>query len=337
MDEAHRLISGGQASKGMDLLVGSLLAVRSREETGSWEQLSPLIIEHPVGRLVWQDPFTEHSYRKPSGYSGDARLLDYLYGHSEPPAEVSALGKDVFAYMMAQLGARSVRSRAQILAHIIDQAAAEVRAPRILSIACGHLREAALSEAVNQHRVGEFVAFDQDADSLAEVQRTFGQKGVRVVQGSVRTILSEKVRFENFDLVYAAGLYDYLSDRVATRLTRMMFDMLVPGGRLVVANFAPCLPETGYMETFMAWKLIYRQPHELQTLGQGIAGDEWKSNRLFWDEHESIVFLDVTRRGPKLQIIRPDSAQLAVVGLRGRVNGNRNFHDGDRREGPLGL
>jgi SAM-dependent methyltransferase len=297
LDDAYHLLSSGQVSEGMERLMSGLSEIREHCRSERWEQNSHAEgLNHPVSRLVWQDPFTEHSYRKPSGYPGDARLLDYLYGVSEAPAETSPLGKEVFSYMMAQLGARGVRSRREILAQIIDETASEVRMPRVLSIACGHLREAALSGAVNEHRIGEFVAFDQDADSLAQVEGTFAGKGVRVVQGSVRSILSQKARFENFDLVYAAGLYDYLADRVATRLTRAMFDMLAPGGRLIVANFAPCLPETGYMETFMAWKLIYRQPQELQTLSQLILCNEWRANRLFWDEHQSIVFLELSKR-----------------------------------------
>ena len=115
------------------------------------------------------------------------------------------------------------------------------------------MREAELSSALAEGRIGEFLALDQDPQSLAHVQRELGEKGVQTVQSSVRAILAEKTGFENMNLIYAAGLYDYLSDRVAARLTRLMFDMLAPGGRLVIANFAPCLPEVGYMETFMAW------------------------------------------------------------------------------------
>ena len=111
-------------------------------------------------------------------------------------------------------------------------------------------------------QIKEFVALDQDADSLAHVNRAYAGTGVRTVQASVKSILSGKIAFEGFDFVYAAGLYDYLAERVATRFTRLMFDMLAPGGRLLVANFAPVLPEVGYMETFMDWKLIYRTAEE---------------------------------------------------------------------------
>ena len=65
---------------------------------------------------------------------------------------------------------------------------------------------------------------------------------------------------------------------------------------MLVANFAPTLPEVGYMETFMDWKLIYRTAEEMALLSGEIPGDEWKSSRLFWDEPENIIFLDLVKR-----------------------------------------
>ena len=218
--------------------------------------------------------------------------------------------------MMGCLGARSVRSRAEILAGIIDETTKRTESPRILSVACGHLREASQSAALRDGRVGEFLALDQDGDSLAEVARSVGSR-VRIVQNSVRSLLAGKTHLGGFHLIYAAGLYDYLSDRVASRLTRLLFDMLAPGGRLVVANFATPLPEAGYMESFMGWKLIYRNADEMNRLSEEISPEEWKSHRIFWDEHESVLFLDLVRRNvvrPKL-IVRKHNGYV-IPGLR---------------------
>ena len=77
-----------------------------------------------------------------------------------------------------------------------------------------------------------------------------------------------------------------------------MFDMLAPGGRLVIANFTPRLADIGYIESYMAWRLIYREPEHMTALARDIASSEWHSHRLFWDEHESIIFLEITKRRP---------------------------------------
>jgi hypothetical protein len=101
-----------------------------------------------------------------------------------------------------------------------------------------------------------------------------------------------------------------------------MFDMVVPGGRVLVANFAPGLPEVGYMESFMAWKLIYRTPEEMTRLSADIPGSEWKSHRVFWDASENIVFLDVVKRAARVGAsagrleLSPDfAADVAVPGM----------------------
>jgi len=127
-----------------------------------------------------------------------------------------------------------------------------------------------------------------------------------------------KVNFEGFHFVYAAGLYDYLSERVAARLTRQMFDMVLPGGRVLVANFAPGLPEVGYMETFMGWKLIYRTPEEMARLSAEVPGGQWKSHRVFWDASENIVFLDLVKRAARTRVAVPGMGHVTFgTGVRG--------------------
>jgi hypothetical protein len=231
--------------------------------------------------------------------------LDYLYGVAGTPTGTTPLGASVFDHMMAQQGAVGVRARRDVLAQLIDETADEFDQPRILSIACGHLREGTQSAALMDGRVGELVALDQDGDSLAEIERVYAGKPVRTVNCSVRALLAGKVNFEGFHFVYAAGLYDYLSERVAARLTRQMFDMVVPGGRVLVANFAPGLPEVGYMETFMGWNLTYRTPDEMARLSAEVPGGQWKSHRVFWDASENIVFLDLVKRTARTRATLP--------------------------------
>ena len=317
--------SPNSAGPAMFELQSELAAVKQKTTPEVWKEIQSLCLAHPVSKIFHQDPFTGHCFRKPRGYAGDAELLDYLYGITDAPPGTSPIGRSIFHHMMEQQGALSVRSRGRILAQVIDEVAERRKSPRILSIACGHLREGIHSQALMGGRVGEFIALDQDTDSLAHVARAYAGTGVKTVNGSVKALLGEKIWFEGFDLVYAAGLYDYLSERVAVRLTRMMFDMLAPGGRLLVANFAPTLPEVGYMETFMDWKLIYRTAEEMARLSGDISGDEWKSNRLFWDEPENIVFLDIVKRAA----VKP-MMEFRGAGKKFSVPGREFFRPGNR-------
>jgi hypothetical protein len=115
-----------------------------------------------------------------------------------------------------------------------------------------------------------------------------------------------------------------LSERVASRLTKLLFEMLRPGGRLLVANFAPCLHDIGYMETFMGWRLIYREANQMAEVSREIPSAQWSSHRMFWDQHENVIFLDLTKRSAKVSItINRALDQLAVPGLR-NVKVNRS-------------
>ena len=317
LDEAHALLSQGKIVAGMDLLMDRLSDLRKEVGPEEWEALLHAeLVHHPIGRIIWQDPFTSHSYRKPRGYPGDAMLLDYIYGYQPPPPDTTSIGQTILQFNRDRQAPRSVRSRAQVLAEMIDRTAEEFISPRILSIACGHLREAGKSQAVMSGRIGEFLALDQDAESLAQVRRAFGDKGVKTVESSIRGILTGKVTFNDLHFVYAAGLYDYLAERVASRLTRLMFDMLVPGGRLLVANFTPRLADIGYIESYMGWKLIYREPEQMTALARDIASSEWHSHRLFWDEHESIIFLEIIKRRRPTITFGPGANGATVPGLK---------------------
>ena len=296
LDGAYEALTCGPIEKGMETLMEGLSAVRKRCDSEEWERLVHIeLLCHPVGPLIWQDPFTRHSFEKPRGYPGDAALLDYIYGSDLPP-QTSALGAAILQFNRDRRAPRSVRSRRQILAQTIDQTAARVRLPRILAVACGHLREAADSRALSDGTIGELIALDHDAEALQQVETDFKEKRVRTIHASVRSILSQKLALGNLDLVYVPGLYDYLTDRVATRLTRYLFDMLAPSGQLLIANFSPSIGDMGYMESFMAWRLVYRDPIQLAALSADIDSSRWSSKQLFWDEHESVVFLELTKR-----------------------------------------
>jgi hypothetical protein len=152
-----------------------------------------------------------------------------------------------------------------------------------------------LSEVVRGGRVGEYLALDQDAASLQEVQRSYGHFGMTTWHASLRPLLTSDHDFGPFDLIYVAGLYDYLAATTARRLTRNLFALLTPGGRLLVANFLPNVPAVGYMESYMAWHLLCRTGRELAALADEVPPREIASTEVFEDPNGNIVFLLLTK------------------------------------------
>lgn len=130
-------------------------------------------------------------------------------------------------------------------------------------MAAGHGRELALSQAFQQGLLTEFVALDHD----------LGQ----------------------FDLIYSAGLYDYLETPVAERLPQVLFDLLNPGGQLLYANFAPDIPAVGYIEEIMDWWLIYRDAAQTLALPERIDASQISRANRYSDLDHNIHFVELKR------------------------------------------
>ena len=100
-----------------------------------------------------------------------------------------------------------------------------------------------------------------------------------------------------YDLVYSSGLYDYLEDRIATKLTQCLFNRLRPGGKVLICNFLPQIFDAAFMESYMGWDLIYRSQDEIAELASSIPQDEIASKRIWSDAHDAVVYMELMRRG----------------------------------------
>lgn len=298
-DRVRASIERGLFNEGLDDLFAGLEQVRSALDLDRWIAFTRQTrADRALADLVYQDPLTRRALDKPRGYAGDAVMMDYVYGlHSGHAAwtQATAFGRALLTYLQHGSAGRGVRNRREHLARLIDEIADRTAHPSVLAIAAGHLREAELSAVVASGRAGRFVAMDADAESLREVETQYSSLGVETVHASVRHILARKIRPGTFDFVYAAGLYDYLNDAVATALTARMFELTRPGGRVLVPNFAPCCRDRAYLETFMAWDLIYRDEYDMSRLVANIPVAEIASYDIYSDPSASIVYLSIEK------------------------------------------
>jgi SAM-dependent methyltransferase len=250
-------------------LMHRLYELKNKSAPLVWEHLAAIAQSHPVTEFLLQDPLTRWSFEKPRGYSGDAQLLDFIYEHravADRLAEASPLGKEIYDFTRQSASAVAVRERRVILSSLVDRVADERDGAEILAVAAGHLREAELSNALNAGKLKRWIALDQDPLSVGLVQSNFRDTTIEAIDGSVRDILGRRKSLGFFDLVYAAGLYDYLAEDVAVRLTERCLEMLKPGGKFLLANFARHIGVEGYMETFMNWPLLWRNEEEVWSI-----------------------------------------------------------------------
>lgn len=299
MTQIMQRLESGEYEQGMEYLFQFLRNRRRKLSIDEWKSfISSEVLTHPIRNLIHKDPLTYRSFSKPRGYPGDAVILDYIYGcgaMAAPPEDIIAKG--IYAYTTSVPAPRAVRFRRNLIARTIDRLSETLPHPvRILSIAAGHLREAEISGAVRAKRIGDFTAFDYDEKSLQIISQEYSQFGVSTIQGSVRQLLAGKYEFGDFDFVYAAGLFDYLTQPVGQRLVQIMFDTLRKNGELLVANFIPDIHDVGYMESFMDWYLIYRNDDEALDLLSLIPKDKINELALSHDPDKNIVFITAQKK-----------------------------------------
>jgi SAM-dependent methyltransferase len=296
LDEMAEQLRRGDAGE-LSRMMPAFDGVRRALPRGEWLAFTTDVArKHPIFALIQEDPSSRRSYEKPRGYPGDAVILDLLYGDVVDPGPMSDVGRLVNRWTLACAAPTSVQLRRTLLTRLLDETADERPGCRVLSVACGHLREGQKSAALRAGRIAELVALDQDPESLAVIEREQAQAGVRPVRGTVKELLLGKVDAKGFDLVYAAGLYDYLDPRAATALTANLLSRLSSGGRLVVANFAHELPDIAYMEAMIDWHLIYRDEKEMQAIADAAIAKVPATHRTYRDEPGNVVYLELRRR-----------------------------------------
>ena len=290
LNRVHGLFVAGQVRAAFRWLGHPLSSLRDAAlAQGRHEEVAHAIRKHPLYGLVVEDPYTRRARDKPRGYAGDAVMLDYVYAGAPPgDEELTALGRQVFSATTRGPMGLSVMFRRHLLQAHINEVVAGHDAARILSVASGHCRELAGSLVETPEFAGRFTAFDQDPDSCAEVAATHRGLAVDVVCSTVKALMAGRhADLGRFDLVYSAGLYDYLPDAVATRLTAVLAGMLAPGGRLLIANFTRHGQGRGYMEWFMDWPLLLRSEAELAAIAQAAGPGRVSS---FVDPHGNVAY-----------------------------------------------
>jgi extracellular factor (EF) 3-hydroxypalmitic acid methyl ester biosynthesis protein len=256
----------GEVEPAMTDFVATLASTRSALALADWRQAAAIFAAHPVHDLLLHDPYTANAYRKQRGYAGDADTLDFVYRLRGAPIETSPLGRRLFQITTDVPIACAVRARSRYLGDRV--AACRERNPdaTIVSIACGHMRELEGFELPAGR--GRIFGLDHDPETIARLARLHAGV-VTARQASVRQILARAEVVPQADLIYAAGLFDYLDDRTARLLIRRLRARLLPRGSLLVTNLTCRNDEIAYMEAIMDWWMVYRSEADLRGLVEG--------------------------------------------------------------------
>lgn len=299
-EAAYRIERGLSATQTIDFVTRYLHEQRRDLPPAVWGKIVPLVQQHRLASFFLQDPLTKWSWDKPRGYSGDAHLLDLIYRHPDVQHQIdeaTPLGRELFEYTSNAPSSQANRDRREILARYVDLAAdANGQGTEVLSIAAGHLREADCSVSLKDGRLARWAALDQDPESVATIKRDYGGDVVTTINGSVRDILTKKVHPGLYDHVYASGLYDYLTEKVAVKLTSRALEFVKPGGTFLFANYSYPILVDGYLETFMNWALVLRSAEDMETIiAKACEGMDIESD-VFFGENKNLVYGVIRKR-----------------------------------------
>ncbi len=236
-------------------------------------------IKRQLHPLVLCSPFIYRTFQKPLGYAGDYEMVSMML---RDPYE----GSSMFAKILNRLfldTAPVVAHRNRIIylkQRLHDETArmhAQGKVARIFNLGCGPAQEIQnflIDDDLCDH--ADFLLLDFNDETITNTTRDLEglrarhrrRTGIKLEKRSVHQILKESSRtgagFEtnSYDVVYCAGLFDYLSDRICRRLLEVFYDLLAPGGLLIATNVDLSNPSRNWMEYVLEWHLVYRDKEQ---------------------------------------------------------------------------
>lgn len=215
------------------------------------------------------------SFTKPHGHAGDFEIIDRLY--TKYTTDDPDLKKwDIF--FQAQRAPEAVRNRKTYFLELVT--CLQKTFPRktslpVLNVASGPARDVfEFFDACGRDHAVYFDCVDNDANAIEYAMELCAPHLDRI-----RFQETNALRFRarrDYQLVWSAGLFDYLGDKGFTFLLKRMIDSLRDDGELVIGNFSPRNPTRDYMEIIGDWHLYHRTEDELMELATscGIAEED---------------------------------------------------------------
>jgi extracellular factor (EF) 3-hydroxypalmitic acid methyl ester biosynthesis protein len=306
--DVHRVVTSAEYATFKELFDQKLAELESHVKDFSKEEHERhgFYFRKHVWDIIRASEFLLRTNLKPRGYAGDSVMMRMIYENQFRGPTI--FSRFVHRHPIEAAAAEAVRNRVTLLSNrIAGLAAAHTRGGprlRIMSVACGpawELRE--VFRTPEDFDRFEVTLLDQDAEALAEarlmIARLETSCGVRLrarfVQESVRTMLRTadlSARWGRFTFLYSMGLFDYLTTPVAQVVLQRLYDLLEPGGELVIGNFHVKSISRVYMEYWMDWVLLYRTEKQFRELAQGLPGAE---TSIVFEETASQMFLSVRK------------------------------------------
>ncbi|HEX3429302.1 MAG TPA: PilZ domain-containing protein [Rhizomicrobium sp.] len=242
-----------------------------RERRDAVKEFTEVVLTPELrGGAIW-----DRSYAKPLGYPGDFGVMNQVY-------DWERVGSDAYAMLLHRVGlevAECIKTRMELVRSEIGNVITSTngRTARIMSLGCGSAREVEtwLTRSRTAPPRAEFTLVDQEQLALdyayraayPHIVRTEERCRLNCMHISFTDLLRGNGEMKNLppqDLIYSVGLLDYLTDRRAASLVRRLFELLMPGGLLIIGNMNETpLSNLWPMEFITDWSLYYRSEPQM--------------------------------------------------------------------------
>ncbi|MBT4762050.1 MAG: methyltransferase domain-containing protein [Bdellovibrionaceae bacterium] len=243
-------------------------------------------LREKISGIAYKSPFAQRVYKKPLGYAGDFESMNLIYKNE-------IVGKTLFEkvlhhYYLHEPSPKAVRNRSEYITARITETLLERKGQKeinILSVACGPSNEwqgLVKSGQFNEYDNVNVYLLDQDVRALQfsqeQVKKLCLEHNCKInffyINKAIKNLISESGEGEQkYDLIYSAGLFDYLSAPVAKITAKQLYSKLKDKSELIIGNFNVGNPNVAGITIIFDWHLIYRSMDNLRDLFEGVCSD----------------------------------------------------------------
>ncbi len=255
------------------------------------EKLDCILTNKELSNLCWgyifreifpiliKSNFFKRVYFKPKGYPGDFLMMEAIYKNM--PNGDGLLGKLIDKYFLNAPAARAVRERRRMLSKLLFDYSSKITENldneeklKIMNLACGSNRE--LFDFLSQFEKTvdiECTCIDADNDALFYTQNSVDifehNASIQLINDNViKWAIKRKAPPNCYDqhIIYSSGLTDYLNDKLFIAFVKLCYDLLRPGGRVIISNYSINNPNKAWMDHIFMWRLIHRTEKDMKQL-----------------------------------------------------------------------
>mgnify|MGYP000397903064 CR=1 FL=1 len=228
-----------------------------------------------VGVWVYKSAIVKRAFEKPIGYPEDYRMLELIYENSPVSKNIGLYFDNIFLKSPYSV---SIRNRKNHLARKIIGFInnSQLNSLNILSVCSGTGHEIADAlPLLKPHKKVKFTFVETDEKALDFSRNLLSQKMEENIrfdfkhEAVFRILEADRLinKYDKQNLIYTLGIIDYLSDRAAKRIIKVLYSSLEKGGKLILTHrdrdktFPPIPPDW-----LCDWKVIARNQEEMSKL-----------------------------------------------------------------------